>query len=122
MVKKKIYVCFDFENDRALKNEIVAQSQKDDAPFKISNWSAKEDAKNPKWVKDAKYRITRCDMLVVLTGENTHQAPGVLKEIEIATGAKIKIVQFLSHPQSKVVEAAGKGHDWTWENVLKLLG
>ncbi len=122
MAKKKIYVCFDFADDCALKNEIVAQSQKDDAPFKISNWSAKEDANNPKWVKDAKYRITRCDMLVVLIGENSHQAPGVLKEIEIAMNAKIKIVQLLSHPQSQIVESAGKGHDWTWENVMKLLG
>ena len=45
--KKKIYISYDFHNDKDLKNEIVGKSQHKDATFKIANWSSKEDVKNP---------------------------------------------------------------------------
>lgn len=122
MAKKKIFVSFDFEADRALKNEIVASSQKPDAAYKVSNWSMKPDEKNPKWLKEAKYRITRCDILAVLTSDNTHQAPGVIKEVEIATAANIKVIQLSAHPQNEPLKSAGECIDWTEENLNKLLG
>lgn len=122
MAKKKIFVSFDFATDRNLKNEIVASSQKPDAAYKVSNWSMKPDEKNPKWLKEVKYRITRCDVLVVLCGENSHQAPGLLKEVEIATAANIKVIQLTAHPQNAPVTSAGESFDWTDENLNKILG
>jgi len=122
MAKKKIFVSFDFAADRALKNEMVSSSQKPDAKYKVSNWSMKPDGNDPKWLKEAKYRITRCDILAVLTGDNTHQAPGVLKEIEIAKAANIKVVQLSAHPQNPPVTSAGTSVDWSDENFNKLLG
>jgi hypothetical protein len=120
MVKKKLFISFDFATDRALKNEIVAASQKPDASYKVSNWSMKPDKIDPKWLKEAKYRITRCDILVVLTGKNTHQAPGVIREIIIATAVKMKIVQLSAHPQNEPVKLAGQYHEWNEDSLGKL--
>lgn len=121
MTKKKIFISFNIANDRALKNEIVAQSQMENALFKVANWSMAPENINSKWIKEAKFRISKCDALVVLTGENTHQAAGVTKEIEIAKAAKIEIIQLLSHPQSTAVETAGTPHDWSFETLQELL-
>lgn len=121
MIKKKIFISFDIAHDRALKNEIVAQSQMDGANFKISNWSMAPKEIDAKWIKEAKFRIKKCDALAVLTGENTHQAEGVKKEIEIAAAADVKIIQLLSHPQITPVEPAGTPHDWSAETLKELL-
>ena len=120
--KKKIYISYDFHNDKDLKNEIVGKSQHKDATFKIANWSSKEDVKNPQWIKDVKFRITRCDLMLVLVGENTYRNPGVIKEVDIARGAKIKIIQVQSHASYPAVEHAGPIHDWTWDTLVKELG
>jgi len=121
MIKKKIFISFDMSNDRALKNEIVAQSQMYGANFKIAGWSMTPENINSKWMKEAKFRIGKCDALVVLTGDNTHQAEGVKKEIEIAHAANVKIIQLLSHPQNSPVEAAGTPNDWSPETLQDLL-
>jgi len=123
MSQKKVFVSFDFDKDRELKNSIVGQSQKDDAPFKISGWSSKADEKNNKWIKEAKYRISKCDVLVVMVGENTHQSAGVNKEVEIARDANMQVFQLNGAREEACapVEGAGKLHDWTWDNVVKLL-
>ena len=72
-------------------------------------------------MKEAKYRITRCDILMVLIGEHTADAAGVAKEIEIAKAAKIKIIQLTSHPQHKTIDAAGTADDLSLNSVMKLL-
>lgn len=93
MSKKKIFVSFDTENDGAFKNIVVGKSQEKGAKFKVANWSMKPDTKNSKWLKDIKYKVTRCDMLLVMVGQNTYRAPGVIKEVEFATNANMKIIQ-----------------------------
>lgn len=124
MSKKKIFVSFDFDNDRELKNAIVAKSQNADAPFKVANWSMKPNDQDKKWQKEAKFRISRCDILLVLAGENTHQAIGVKQEIAIARAQNMKIIQLKGDNEKDcpIVEFAGKQHDWTWDNLVKLLG
>ncbi len=120
--KKKIFVSFDFDNDRDLKNEMVAFSQNEDANFKVSNWSMKPVDMTRQWEKQVKYHITRCDVLVVLIGEQTADAPGVKHEIEIARANNIKIIQMTSHPQHRVIDAAGQAHDLSLESISELLG
>lgn len=119
--KKKIFISFDFENDRALKNEIVGYSQNGDAGFKVAGWSMKPENINTKWLKEAKYRISKCDALLVLTGEHTTDALGVKKELEIAKSAGIKIIHLTAHPQYKAVEGAGDATDMSLEGLKGLL-
>lgn len=104
MAKKKIFLSLDAKNDVMMKNDIVALSQQDGAKFKIANWSLNPKNIDKKWQKETRYHLSRCDMLVILTGEFTAGTPGVQKEIEIAKNLDTKTVQILSHPQTKPIE------------------
>lgn len=123
MSKKKIFVSFDTENDSAFKNIIVGKSQEKNAKYKVANWSMKPDAKNAKWLKDVKYKVTRCDMLVVMVGKNTYRAPGVIKEVEFATDANMKIVQInAAGGEVQAVNDAGVAYDLKTDDLSELLG
>ncbi|MCC3860513.1 TIR domain-containing protein [Pseudemcibacter aquimaris] len=122
MSKKKIFVSFDVENDSAFKNIIVGKSQEQGAKFKVANWSMKPDTKNPKWLKEAKFKVTRCDVMVVMVGENTHRAPGVIKEVEFATNANMKIIQInATDGDAHSINDAGVAYDLKSDDLAELL-
>ena len=54
---KKVFVSFDYDNDKALREFIVGQSKLPDSPFKISDWSMKEAALERDWEAKAKAEI-----------------------------------------------------------------
>ncbi len=93
MSKKKLFVSFDAPADRAFKNIIVGKSQEAGAKFKVANWSSTPDTKNPKWLKDTKFKVTRCDILLIMVGENSYRAPGIIKELEFAIAKNMNIIQ-----------------------------
>lgn len=93
MSKKKLFVSFDAPNDRALKNIIVGKSQEAGATFKVANWSSAPDTKNSNWLKDTRFKVTRCDILLIMVGENSYRAPGIIKELEFASAKNMKIIQ-----------------------------
>lgn len=122
MSKKKIFVSFDVENDSAFKNIIVGKSQEKGAKFKVANWSMKPDTKNPKWLKEAKFKVTRCDVMVVMVGNNTYRAPGVIKEVEFATNANMKIIQInATDGEVHSVNDAGVAYDLKTDDLGELL-
>ena len=43
MAKKKVFVSFDFDNDKVLKEFIIGQSKLSDSPFEVSDHSLKEE-------------------------------------------------------------------------------
>ncbi len=121
MVKKKVYISFDFQNDRAFKNELVSASQAKDASFKIANWSTKPVNIGPKWLKETKYHIGRCDAFVVVIGENTEMAEGVRHELDIAETIGKLIIPLLAHPQNTLPKGIVEAHDWSPDTLTSLL-
>ena len=121
MVKKKVYISFDFQNDRAFKNELVAASQAEGANFKIANWSTKPANIDPKWLKETKYHISRCDAFVVVIGVNTKTAKGVRHELDIAENIGKLIIPLLAHPQNTLPKGIIEAHDWSPNTLTALL-
>lgn len=123
MAKKKVFISFDFDNDKFLKDSIIGQAKNADSPFEVSDWSMKEAAKETEWEKKAQNRILRSDIVLVMVGEKTHKASGVLKEIKMARDGDIKIVQVKGYPNKNCpqVQGAGKYYRWTWGNLRQLL-
>jgi hypothetical protein len=120
--KKRVFVSFDFDNDQNLKHLLVGQSQNKDVPFVFADWSMKEAAKQSQWRAEARARIRCCDIVIVLLGNDTHKAPGVLAEVEITRDEQVNIVQV--RPQNSnatPVDGAGRLYLWTWDNLVKLL-
>ena len=99
MAKTKVFVSFDYGTDHSLKEDLIAQAKRQDSPFSVTDVSLQERAPEQEWVSKARKAIAGCDVFVVILGENTHSAPGVLKEIAIATG--MSKPRFQLRPQGK---------------------
>ena len=122
MAKKKVFVSFDFDNDKTLKDFIIGQAKNPDSPF--SDHSLKEAAPEKDWVEKARRAISRSDIFIVMLGPKTKKASGVLKEVEIANELKknkFQIIGYKDGTEDWRVPDAGRVYRWTWENLKKLL-
>lgn len=123
MAKKRVFVSFDFDNDRVLKDFVIGQSKHEDSPFEVIDHSLKEAAPEKDWEKKAAAAIARSEIVLVMVGVKTHKASGVLKEIAMARNAGVKIVQVIGYKEGNYtpVPEAGRLYAWNWENLKKLL-
>lgn len=122
MAKTRVFISFDYDNDLELKEGLIGQSRLADSPFAIANWSLQEAAPQPQWEREAESRIRQADLVIVMLGYNTHQAPGVLKEIAMARRNGVRTIQL--KPQNRncaPVANAGPVIEWTWENLKRVL-
>lgn len=122
--KARVYVSFDFDNDKILKEFIVGQAKLSDSPFEISDCSLKEAAPEPQWEVRAAQRISTADVVIVMVGAQTWRAPGVLKEVAIARRLGKPIYQVIGYRngQYRAVPNAGRLYAWNWENLKRLFG
>lgn len=123
MAKKRVFVSFDFDNDKTLKDLIIGQAKLPDSPFEVIDTSLKEAALMKTWEDKARDAIKRSNLVLVMVGPNTHKALGVLKEIKMAREANIPIVQVIGYRDRNytAVPDAGRLYSWDWENLKKLL-
>ena len=122
-MKSKVFVSFDFDNDRKLKDFIIGQAKLPDSPFEIIDHSLKEAAPERSWEQKAHTAIAKSDIVIVMVGEKTHQAEGVLKEVRMARNLKKRIVQVIGYQNRNytAVPGAGRLYSWNWENLKNLL-
>jgi len=124
MSKKRVFVSFDFDNDKKLKDFIIGQSKLPGSPFDVIDHSLKEAAPERDWEKKANMAIRRSDIVLVMVGPSTYKSPGVLKEVNMARNAGVPIVQIIGYKNGTYtsVPNAGRLYRWNWENLKKLLG
>lgn len=122
-MKKPVFVSFDFDNDRVLKDFILGQAKLQDSPFDVVDHSLKEEAPESDWERKAKAGILRAQIVIVMVGPNTYRAHGVLKEVAMAREAGIKIVQIIGYKDGNYtpVPDAGRLYAWNWDNLKRLL-
>jgi hypothetical protein len=123
MTKKKVFISFDFDRDKLLKDLLIGQSHNPDCPFDVIDSSLKEAAPEKHWEEKAAEKILKADRVIVLVGAQTHRAPGVLKEVDLARKHHKKIVQIIGHKEGQYerVPRAGTLYRWTWDNLKKIL-
>ena len=122
MAKTRIFVSFDYETDYQLKETLIGQANQQDSPFSVADFSLQERQPESDWLSKAQSAIARCDVFVTILGQNTHNAPGVLKEINVAKGLNKR--RFQLRPQGKrwqPMSGGGKLVVWTWANLQKEL-
>src|SRR5438034_682210 len=101
---KKVFVCFDFDNDNAPRDFIIGQAKNTDSPFEVTDYSLKEAAPEADWLKRARTAITRADVVITMLGPKTRFAPGVKKEIAIA--------KELSKSRFQIIGYTNGSEDW----------
>lgn len=121
--RTRVFVSFDFDNDRVLKDFILGQAKLADSPFEVIDYSLKEAAPDHDWERKARVAIGRSDIVLVMVGAKTHKAHGVLKEIAMARQAGVKIVQIIGYKSGNYtpVPNAGRLYAWSWANLKKQL-
>ena len=122
--KKKVFVIFDFDNDKFLKEAIIGQAKNEDSPFEASDHSLKEADPEKEWLERARAAITRSDVVIVMLGPKTKNSPGVLKEVKIAKDLKKERFQLIGYREGAeqwAVPDGGRTYKWTWENLKNLL-
>jgi len=124
MAKKKIFISFDFDNDKTLKEFIIGQAKNDDSPFEVSDYSLKEAAPEKDWLDRAKAAIGRADVFIIMLGSKTKNASGVLKELKVANEKskdKFQIIGYRDGSEDWAVPGGGRVYRWNWDNLKKLL-
>lgn len=124
MAKKRVFVSFDFDKDKALKDFIIGQSKNEDSPFEVSDYSLKEAEPEKEWLEKARAAISRAEVFIVMLGSNTRKASGVLKEVKIAKELdkkRFQIIGYKNGTEDWAVPDAGRTYSWSWENLKKLL-
>jgi len=124
MAKKKVFVSFDFDNYKTVKDFIVGQAKNPDSPFEISDHSLKEAAPEKDWLARAQAAIARADVFIIMLGPKTKNASGVLKELKIANEKnkeKFQIIGYRDGTENWAVPGGGRVYRWNWENLKKLL-
>lgn len=124
MAKKRVFVSFDFDNDKALKDFIIGQSRNSDSPFEVADFSLKEAAPERDWLAKARKAISRSEVFIVMLGSKTRFASGVKKEVAIANELgkkKFQIIGYKDGTEKWRVPDGGRVYSWSWENLKKLL-
>jgi hypothetical protein len=123
VAKKRVFVSYDFDNDKILKDFVIGQAKNADSPFEVVDTSLKEAAPMKTWEEKARAAIRRSDLVMVMVGPVTYTAPGVLKEVAMAREEGVRIVQVIGYKDSSptAVPNAGTLYKWNWDNLKKIL-
>lgn len=126
MSKKRIFTSFDFDHDEDLRNLLVGQSKNPDSPFEMADWSVKEPMTG-NWKDKVTNRIRKCDLVIVICGENTDKATSVSEELRISQ--KENKPYFLLWGRSgktckkpNSAKSSDSIYKWTWDNLKALIG
>lgn len=116
-----IFVSFEFDKDNDLKNSFFEQA-KNLTHHRVKNSSLNESYPDQHWQQKARKAIEKCDVVIVLIGQDTHNAPGVETELEIASQLRKPIFQV--RPQQRTytgVQSLGKPIPWLWKRINEKL-
>jgi hypothetical protein len=124
VAKTKVFISFDFDNDRVLRDFIIEQARRPDSPFEMQDHSLKEAAPAKDWEAKARAAISRAEQFIVMLGPKTVDAPGVLKEVAMALELdkpRFQIIGYNNGSSSWAVPGGGRVYSWDWANLKKLL-
>ena len=95
MARLNIFVSFEFEKDNNLKNSFDVQAR-EQTQHRVRNCSLNKEYPDEAWKDKARQAIQVCDVVFVLVGQDTHNAPGVLVETDMARSLNKPTIQVIS--------------------------
>ena len=121
MPEISIFVSFEFDKDQDLKNNFYRQA-KDLSHHRVRDFSLREAYPTNDWKDKARSAIRGCDVVIVLVGPDTHNAPGVKTEVEIAGQLSKPVFQVIpkGRPYSGVAGIEDKLR-WKWKLINRHL-
>ena len=121
MATLDIFVSFQFGKDRDLRDSFYEQA-KLQTQNRVRNCSLREAYPTEEWKREAREAIRGCDVVIVLIGEDTHNAPGVKTEVDMARS--LGKPTFQVRPQKRPytgVAGIGDPIPWRWKKINRRL-
>ena len=72
----KVFISFDYDHDKDLHGNLVAQARQSDSPFTVADQSLPSAVHDDDWKRQVRARIRRADVVIFICGVNTHSARG----------------------------------------------
>lgn len=120
MAKVKVFLSFEFEKDADLYRNFFAQARRVDLSHEIEDYSLNEAYRphDDSWKKKARKLIGLSDIVIVVLGDDTHNAPGV--EVEMTFKNQLGKPGFQIRPTTRTsgrVRGAGDEVPWNWTQI-----
>ncbi len=117
---RSVFLSFEFEKDAGRRGAFMGQAKKH-CKFALKDKSLPAAEHDDKWRRDVKERMKVSDVVIVLLGPDTHNAPGVKDELSLAGEVGCPVVQLM--PQGQNYGLVGKyravcGYKWTALNEM----
>ena len=124
LARKRVFISFDYDNDKDLPGNLVAQAEKSESPFAIFDLSVKHSI-DGRWQQEVRKRIRKSDLVVVICGQYTHQAVGVEAELTITRemGKRYFLLRGrrgIKCMRPKNARRDDPIHPWKWTGLEKL--
>ncbi len=122
---KRAFISFDFDNDSELRDTLVGQAKLPDSPFAIADQSLKHSVEG-NWRKEARARIHKANLVIVICGEHTDTAKGVAAELSITRDEDKPYFLLCGRPNKTckkplMAKKSDKIYKWTWKNLSQLI-
>ena len=126
VMKKRIFISFDIDNDERAKDLLAGQAKHPDSPFDFKDNSVKSHLSGD-WQQKVRSRMDNIDVVIVLCGSKTHTADGVATELLIAKQKNKPYFLMAAYPDKKCTKPTSasnsdKIYKWTWDNLNLLIG
>lgn len=116
--KVRVFLSFEFGRDDELHHNFYSQAPLRSG-YEIIDCSLNEQYHpDAQWLNKARAQIKKSDIVIVMLGQDTHNAPGVEKEVTVANQLKKPMFQVL--PQGRThgeVHGAGEVVRWKWKRI-----
>ena len=117
MAKVGVFFSYEFTKDKELCGSFFKQA-KGESPHAIRNYSLNKVHPPDNWEEKAENQIAQCNIVIIVIGQDTHNAPGVEVEKDIAKRLGKPILQIQPQNQNYGgVSGAGKIIPWKWEKI-----
>jgi CTP synthase (UTP-ammonia lyase) len=122
MADPRAFISFDFDNNSTERTLFVGQAKNSRTPFNIEDWSSKGALPQKEWEELIEAKINKCNMVIVLVGEKTHTAKGVVKEIAFAKSQDVPVFGvYVGKANEKTDLPDGLARSrviaWEWEKI-----
>ena len=116
MATVNIFASFEFDRDADLKNNFYEQA-KTLCPHRVRSSSLHEAYPDAEWKGRARAAIRECNLVIILIGPDTHNAPGVKVEVDIARRLGKPIFQVKPRGRTSNGVDGIEIVPWKWTNI-----
>ena len=119
---RSVFLSFEFHKDASRRGAFIGQARKH-CKFSLIDKSLPAAEHSNKWRQDVRNRMRESDVVVVLLGPDTQNAPGVKDELSLAGEVGCPVVQLMPKGCNYGLVAKNQAVcEYKWPRINQMLG